>query len=186
MIIFGLGNPGRRYRFTRHNAGQLFLEQVARHYRKRFQRKKEYAVSHVRIKGKNVVLIKPKCWMNQCGDTIRALIRPSHENFMVVVDDINLPAGRIRLRSKGSDGGHLGLRSVINVLQTDDFPRLRIGIGRANVDAADYVLGRFTADERKVLRAVIKEAIRGIQIMFSENFVKGQNYINAINVTDID
>lgn len=186
MIIFGLGNPGRLYRFTRHNAGRLFVEYIAKQYRRTFHRRKDYSAAHVRIKGKEVVLIKPKCWMNQCGEKIQGLIRPSREDFMVVVDDINLPAGRIRLRSKGSDGGHLGLRSVISAMQTEDFPRLRIGIGQTSMDAEDYVLGRFTADERKVLRSVMKEAVRGIEIMFGDNFVKAQNYINAINVTDID
>lgn len=182
MIIFGLGNPGRPYRFTRHNAGRLFVEYIARQYRRKFNRRKDYSVAHVRIKGKEVVLIKPRCWMNQCGEKIQKLSRPSGEDFMVVVDDINLPAGRIRLRSKGSDGGHLGLRSVISAVQTEDFPRLRIGIGQTSMDAVDYVLGRFTAEERRVLRAVMKEAVRGIEIMFGENFIKAQNYINAIHI----
>jgi PTH1 family peptidyl-tRNA hydrolase len=185
MIIFGLGNPGRRYRFTRHNAGHLFLEQLARYYRKKFLRRKYYSVSAVKIMGSSVVLIKPRCWMNQCGEVMGKIIQEYDTKYLVVLDDINLPAGRIRLRSRGSDGGHLGLRSVISALQTEDFPRLRIGIGRAGGDATGYVLERFTAAENKVLRKVMKDAIRGIQVMFSEDFIKAQNYINSINIKDI-
>lgn len=182
MILFGLGNPGRRYRFTRHNAGYLFVEKLARRYKKRFARKKDHSISLIRIHGNFVALVKPKCWMNQCGSIIKEIIRESGDNFMVVLDDINLPAGRIRLRSKGSDGGHLGLRSMIDALQTENFPRMRIGIGQSNTDAADYVLERFTSPERRVLKEVMSEAIKGIQIMFKEDFTKAQNYINAVHV----
>lgn len=186
MIIFGLGNPGLRYRYTRHNAGYLLVERLAKYHAKRFLRRKHYAVSRVRVEGVVVKLIKPKCWMNQCGDTIQEILREYKTDFMVVVDDINLPVGRIRLRSKGSDGGHLGLRSVISALQTDRFPRLRIGVGRPLIDTADYVLSRFTAGERKILLRVAKEAIEGIRVMIGEGFFKAQNHINSIDITDID
>ena len=191
MIIFGLGNPGLRYRLTRHNAGRLFLEQLAGHYKKRFARKAGYTASTIRIEGNEVLLIKPICWMNHCGGPIRNVVRKYGRDFMVALDDIDLPIGRVRLRSKGSDGGHLGLRSVIGALATDEFPRLRIGIGqtqvdRTNIDAADYVLERFTGSELMVLRRVMKEAINGIQLMVTEGFAKAQNHINAINIKDID
>lgn len=182
MIIFGLGNPGLRYRFTRHNAGYLLVERLAKYYAKRFLRRKHYAVARIRVEGVVVRLIKPKCWMNECGDTVQEILREYNTDFMVVVDDINLPVGRIRLRSKGSDGGHLGLRSVIRALQTDRFPRLRIGVGRPRIDAADYVLSRFTTGERKILLRVAKEAIEGIRVMIDEGFVKAQNQINSINI----
>ena len=187
MIIFGLGNPGLRYRFTRHNAGFLFVGRLAKHHAGRFLRRKHYAISQVNVGGVAVSLVKPKCWMNQCGDVIkRILYKQNKTDFLVVVDDINLPVGRVRLRSKGSDGGHLGLRSLINALQTERFPRLRIGVGRPEIDAADYVLRRFTPAERKVLLKVVNEAIEGIHIMIAEGFQKAQNYINAIDISDIN
>jgi PTH1 family peptidyl-tRNA hydrolase len=186
MIIFGLGNPGPRYRFTRHNAGYLFVERFVRYHKKKFLRRKHYSISRFKTAGVEVGLIKPRCWMNQCGDTIEWILRGCNEDFLIVVDDVDLPVGRIRLRSKGSDGGHLGLRSVINALQTEKFPRLRIGVGRPSIDTADYVLNRFTAGERKILLEVIKGAIKGIRIMMSEGFVKAQNHINSIDISDIN
>jgi PTH1 family peptidyl-tRNA hydrolase len=182
MMIFGLGNPGLRYRFTRHNAGYLLVERLAKHYRKRFLRRKNYAASYIRVKGVGIILVKPRCWMNQCGHVIREIICDHSKDFMVVVDDINLPVGRARLRGQGSDGGHLGLRSLIAELQTDSFPRLRIGVGRPDIDAADYVLKRFTAEERKILLRVVNEAIKGVQIMVEHGFAKAQNHINAIKI----
>lgn len=186
MIVFGLGNPGLKYRSTRHNAGYIFLQQLARSYRKKFLRRKYYRITSLRIKGTEVILIKPNCWMNQCGRSICNILGEGEHEFMVAVDDINLPVGKLRLRGKGSDGGHLGLRSIINSLQTDHFLRLRIGIGQPQTDAADYVLSRFDAAERRTLTKVMSEGIRGIRILVSEGFGKAQNYINSINIGDID
>jgi PTH1 family peptidyl-tRNA hydrolase len=186
MIIFGLGNPGQKYRLTRHNAGYVFLDRLARSFRKRFSRKKHFRITTFRFKGTELELIKPNCWMNQCGIKIKAVLGEVKPKFMVVVDDINLPLGKLRLRSKGSDGGHLGLRSVIDELQTENFPRLRIGVGQPQIDAADYVLGRFSAAERRILNKVMSQGVRGIRILLSEDFVKAQNYINSINIGDID
>ena len=186
MIIFGLGNPGLRYRFTRHNAGYLFVECLAKHHAKKFLRRKRYSISHIRIESVDIRLIKPRCWMNQCGDAIKGILNECKTDFMVVVDDINLPVGRIRLRSKGSDGGHRGLRSAIKVLQTENFLRLRIGVGRPSIDAADYVLRRFTREERSVLLKAIREANGGIHVMFRQDFAKAQNHINSIDIKDAD
>lgn len=186
MIIFGLGNPGPRYRFTRHNAGYLFVERFVSYHKKKFLRRKDYSISRFKTAGVEVNLVKPRCWMNQCGDVIEWILRGYDDDFLIVVDDVDLPVGRVRLRSKGGDGGHLGLRSVINALQTEKFPRLRIGVGRPRIDTADYVLSRFTTGERKVLLEVVKESIKGIRIMVSEGFAKAQNHINAINLQEID
>jgi PTH1 family peptidyl-tRNA hydrolase len=191
MIIFGLGNPGSRYRLTRHNAGRLFLDQLARYYKKRFVRKPGYTISAVRIKGNHVLLIKPVCWMNLCGASIEQIVRQRRGEFMIVMDDIDLPLGRMRLRSKGGDGGHRGLRSLIEALKTDEFPRLRIGIGQGQgagtrIDAAEYVLQKFTREELIVLRRILREAIKGIQLMVTGGFHKAQNYINSANCTDVD
>jgi PTH1 family peptidyl-tRNA hydrolase len=182
MIIFGLGNPGLRYRFTRHNAGFVFVERFAKHHAGSFLRRKHYRISQVVVGGVAVRLVKPKCWMNQCGDVIKRILQKDSADFLVAVDDINLPVGRVRLRSKGSDGGHLGLRSLINALQTEEFPRLRIGVGRPEIDAAEYVLRRFTPIERKILRGVMKETIEGVHVMIVEGFERAQNYINSIKI----
>jgi PTH1 family peptidyl-tRNA hydrolase len=186
MIIFGLGNPGLRYRFTRHNAGFVFVERFAKQHAGRFLRRKHYAISRVDVEGVAIDLVKPKCWMNQCGDVIKRILQKHNADFLVTVDDINLPVGRVRLRSKGSDGGHLGLRSLMNAIQSESFLRLRIGVGRPEIDAAEYVLRRFTPAERKVLLSVVKETITGIHVMLTEGFENAQNHINSINIRDAD
>jgi len=186
MIIFGLGNPGVKYRRTRHNAGYLFLEQMARASKKRFVNKHKYRQAKLRIRNKSVCLIKPNCWMNQCGLVMHAILQSEKADFLVVLDDVNLPLGRIRLRRSGSDGGHLGLRSIIDCLQTDDFPRLRIGIGRSSIDTEDYVLEAFDTGEMEVLHKVLKHGIDGIRMLLVDGFVKAQNYINSINSGVID
>ena len=186
MIIFGLGNPGLKYRRTRHNAGYLFLEELARASKKRFINRQLYRQATLRMGNKHVRLIKPKCWMNQCGTVIHNMLWGEKQDFLVVLDDVNLPLGRMRLRGSGSDGGHLGLRSIIESLQTHDFPRLRIGIGQPSIDTEEYVLERFSAEEMRVLNKVLKHGMRGIRVLFKQGFVKAQNYINSFNVGDIE
>lgn len=186
MIIFGLGNLGLKYRSTRHNAGYLFLDRFAKLYKKRFRTQQGYKIAKIKIDRNVVYLIKPQCWMNQSGMAVSKILQKIDRQFLVVVDDINLPFGKIRLKSKGSDGGHLGLRSLGNTLKTSNFPRLRIGIGVPNEDAALYVLSRFKRKEKKILNAVIEDGIKGVEILIRENFTKAQGYINSINFSEIN
>lgn len=182
MIVLGLGNPGPEYRATRHNAGFIFLDHLARHFRRRFIRRRHGSFAHHRTRRSDVLLVKPRCWMNECGKAVQAILAVEQREFLVVVDDINLPLGRLRLRSRGTDGGHRGLRSIIDTLGHDDFPRLRIGVGRPAIDPAAYVLERFDADERRVLQAVIREGIRGLEMLLADGFEKAQNHINSIRI----
>jgi PTH1 family peptidyl-tRNA hydrolase len=184
MILFGLGNPGLRYRSTRHNAGYAFLEQLAKLHRRRFSAKQGYKRARLYIAGNEIILIKPQCWMNRSGDTVARILRDSDTELLVIVDDINLPLGRIRLRSKGSDGGHNGLRSIIDALGHTNFPRLRLGVGRPDEDLVSYVLTSFTKAERTLLQQVIQKGIRGLEILLRENFQKAQNFINGIKIDD--
>jgi PTH1 family peptidyl-tRNA hydrolase len=183
MFIFGLGNPGIKYRSTRHNVGALFCQRFARHHKKRFRLKRGYQIATVHIAGTDVHLIKPQVWMNQSGLAVTRIVRTQKEPFLVAIDDVNLPLGRMRLRSKGSDGGHLGLRSIGERLETTNFPRLRIGIGRADADVASYVLDTFSRHEKRLLHKVVDEAVKGIEIMIKKDFVKAQNHINAVDLT---
>jgi PTH1 family peptidyl-tRNA hydrolase len=184
MIIFGLGNPGLGYRSTRHNAGYIFVEQLARKYRKRFVTLRGYKMARLRLGRQAVKLIKPISWMNLTGQPVGRILEMIDEEFIVVLDDLNLPLGSIRLRAKGSDGGHLGLRSIIEHLSKSDFPRLRIGIGPVQGNAADYVLAPFSRSEKKILLAVIDKGIEGIEIMMRNGLVKAQNLINSTNFSD--
>jgi PTH1 family peptidyl-tRNA hydrolase len=122
--------------------------------------------------------------MNESGYAVSNFLEGRIEPLMIILDDINLPLGKIRLRNKGSDGGHLGLRSIIKALGTTDFARLRIGVGRSMEDAASYVLDRFTREEKTILRKVLDQGIVGVEMIFKQNFVKAQNYINAVDLQD--
>jgi PTH1 family peptidyl-tRNA hydrolase len=183
MNIFGLGNPGFKYRSTRHNAGYMFCDTMAKMCHTRYRVRRGYKVAAVKINGRSVNLIKPICWMNQSGIAIAGILQNLDRDFIIVLDDFNLPLGIIRLRRKGSDGGHLGLRSIITTLGRSDFPRLRIGIGCPDNDVMTYVLTPFKRHEKSLLNTVIKEGVRGIEIMLRQGFVKAQNYINAIDLT---
>ena len=184
MMIFGLGNPGLRYRATRHNVGYIFLDRFAQQYKKRFHSQRGYRIARIVINDETVRLIKPRCWMNLSGIAVSKILHGHDEDFLVVVDDVNLPLGRTRLRSKGSDGGHLGLRSIVSELNTEDFWRLRIGIGLPHEDYACYVLNSFRRDEKRTLHDVIKEAIKGVKLLIRGDFTSAQNYINSVDLTD--
>jgi PTH1 family peptidyl-tRNA hydrolase len=121
--------------------------------------------------------------MNQSGIAVANILDSCEKPFLIVVDDVNLPLGKMRLRSEGTDGGHLGLRSVIECLETTNVPRLRIGIGRAGDDVASYVLDAFSRKEQRLLNKVIDEGITGVTILLKNDFVKAQNYINAVDLT---
>jgi len=182
MMIFGLGNPGLKYRATRHNTGYIFLEHMAKVYKKRFQPRSGHKIAKIRIASKNVILVKPICWMNQSGLAIAEILPKKNNDFLVILDDLNLPLGKTRLKGSGSDGGHLGLRSIINSLNSSAFPRLRIGIGPPNQDAVSYVLSPFKVKEKKVLMSVIEKGIEGIEILIKDGFVHAQNFINSIKI----
>ncbi len=182
MIIFGLGNPGFKYRSTRHNIGYIFLDQMARLNKKRFRVCQGCRIAKVALNRRKITLVKPICWMNQSGYAVSAILQATKEDFLIVVDDIDLPLGRIRLRSKGSDGGHLGLRSIINSLGSSNFPRLRIGIGAPVNDAACYVLDKFSRREKLLLMSTIRQGIRGIRILVTKGFQSAQNFINGIDL----
>ena len=157
-IIAGLGNPGREYEITRHNAGFLCMDVLADRFGTRVDRAKFHALcGEATISGQRVLLMKPMTMMNASGEAIREAaafhkIDPAH--ILVLVDDTNLPVGHLRIRSKGSAGGHNGLKNIIYQLGSEDFPRLRIGVGakpHPDYDLAAWVLGRFPAEDAKAL-----------------------------------
>jgi PTH1 family peptidyl-tRNA hydrolase len=186
MIIFGLGNPGSAYRLTRHNVGFRVAERFAHHYKKRFRTKQGYQTAVIALSHRTIYLVKPQCWMNRSGSAVKRYLELTQDDFMVISDDANLPLGRMRLRLRGSDGGHNGLRSVIKEMSTDDFPRLRIGIGRHDEDLAEYVLSTFTRKEKKILDATLDKAVEGLTILINHNFQKAQNYVNSTDLSEYE
>lgn len=184
-LIVGLGNPGRRYRGTRHNVGWEVLARVAERAGIRVADEEGCAqVGRGTIGTTRVLLARPVTYMNVSGVAVRDLrrrhrLRP--EDILVIVDDINLPLGRLRLRPAGSAGGHNGLQSVIEALGTTAFPRLRVGIGRppAGVDPAEFVLTRFTAAEAPVVEQSIARAAEAVETAVTAGIEAAMNRFNA-------
>ncbi len=172
-LVVGLGNPGNEYRMTRHNIGFEAIDYIAVKNGVNINKLKFKGIyGEKNIKGEKVIFLKPQTYMNLSGDSIIEFcnfFKIPYENVIVISDDMSLERGRIRIRTKGGAGGHNGLKSIINRLKTEEFGRIRIGIGSAaneNMDMVNFVIGRFTKDEIPVLeKAIIKTADAVIDII---------------------
>lgn len=168
-LIVGLGNPGREYASHRHNAGFQCLDRFAQTFGLRFDRLQNRALlAHGTVANRRVILAKPQTFMNLSGEAVAPLARfyrIAEGDILVIYDDLDLPLGTLRLRPGGGSGGHKGVQSIIDHLGTQQFPRLRLGIGRppGNTDAADYVLQPFTEDERAIMEITYQEAVDAIR-----------------------
>jgi peptidyl-tRNA hydrolase, PTH1 family len=168
-LIAGLGNIGDEYAGTRHNIGFSVVDAMARVSGVSFQTGRYADVARLKIKNKTLVLIRPSTYMNLSGKAVRYWLEAEKipiENLLVVVDDIALPPGQLRMRMKGGDGGHNGLSSIIEILGTEEFARLRFGIGNdfAKGYQTEYVLGKWTAAEEELLIPKVGEAVEMIKI----------------------
>ena len=165
-LIFGLGNPGDKYKKTRHNCGYMAIDVLAEKLGADFAKKKfnsEYA--SIKKDGIKVVLVKPLTYMNNSGEAVSAFKRyfqADNEHIIVIYDDIDLPSGNIRVRKSGSAGTHNGMRSIVAALGAENFPRVRVGIGRPpeKLDLADYVLGNFTENMDASFEQAAEEALK--------------------------
>ena len=168
ILIAGLGNPGKEYENTRHNAGFLVLDTLAQKLGADLSERKHRALcGKAVIGGQKVILLKPQTYMNSSGESIRAaadFYKVPPEDILVVYDDISLAPGQLRIRAKGSAGGHNGIKSIIAHLGTQEFPRVKVGIGEKppRMDLADYVLGHFSSGEKKIMEEAAKEAADAI------------------------
>ena len=167
QAIIGLGNPGPEYRDTRHNAGARVLDVLAKKLRVRFQRSGGHLVAHGTWRGHTVYLIKPQCFMNVMGPSVARATRKlklAPPDLVLVYDDLDLPLGKVRLRLRGSAGGHNGVRSVIATLGTDQLRRIKVGIGRPVApelpleEVVDHVLSGFEPEELPVIQVACTEA----------------------------
>ena len=186
FLIVGLGNPGMEYASTRHNIGFMILESLAKHFGFEWQEKKKFS-THL-AKGdqdeKNILLTKPQSYMNLSGKTVAPLARYHniHSNqIMVVIDDLDLPLGSIRMRSNGGNGGHRGLKSIIDNLGTSNFPRLRVGIGRPDLKqkVSGFVLSKFNQDEIDLVEKVILIASKQLACWIRQNLQAAMNNYNG-------
>lgn len=184
-LVVGLGNPGRRYRATRHNVGWEVVDRLARRLGVAVDKEEGWALVGTGTVGRTrVLLAKPLTYVNVSGTAVQDLRRRHRakpQDIFLIVDDLDLSLGRIRLRPGGSHGGHNGLRSVIEALGSEAFPRLRIGIGRppAGTDPADFVLTPFSADERHVRDAALERAAEAIETALREGLPEAMNRFNS-------
>jgi peptidyl-tRNA hydrolase, PTH1 family len=182
-IIIGLGNPGRQYRNTRHNIGFMVIEELARRggggsSRRRFRSE----VLDTRLPAGKVILAQPQTYMNESGHAVREIrnwYRADPERILIVVDDLDLPFGQLRLRERGSAGGHNGLKSITEQLGTQEFPRLRIGIGRGSYKAKAHVLSNFTPEEKPHVPTIVDAAADAVELWMREGSVAAMNEING-------
>ena len=186
LLVGGLGNPGARYTSSRHNVGFRFIDLLARKAGIRLNDRRAKAVlGQGRIAGHEVVLAKPRTFMNNSGEGVEYLLArfgggPSE--LLVVYDEMALPTGRIRLRASGSHAGHNGIRSIISAVQTDGFPRLRIGVGQPSNsgESVPHVLGRFSKEEEPLIAQAVQDAVSAVHCMLEESIDVAMNRFNVI------
>lgn len=183
-LLVGLGNPGKKYSMTRHNIGFMVLDSLVEKAGQKFKTGKgNWKEARLNLSGHDIRAIKPQTYMNLSGQAVQSIcgyynIEP--EQILVVCDDINLPVGKLRIRSDGSAGGHNGLKDIIANLGTDDFSRMRLGIDLPQQGEAseNYVLRPFNEDERKTVYAMIKTAVEAILTIVTEGVTAAQNRYN--------
>ncbi len=183
-VIAGLGNPGRQYEKTRHNMGFLVVDEFAAAHGIDVRRIKHKAlIGEGRIAGEKVLLVKPQTYMNLSGESLREVMAyydVPMENLIVIYDDMDLETGTLRIRKKGSSGSHNGMKSVIHQLQSDAFPRIRIGIGSTSGDEwKDYVTGQVTEKEAGILAETIRNAAAALECILTDGIDIAMNRFNT-------
>ncbi len=181
-IVVGLGNPGREYATTRHNVGFMVIDELDRRHgpvswRKRFRSE----IGEVMFAGQKLVLVKPQTFMNLSGAAVREAINWYHIPFddtLVVSDDLDIPFATLRMRGKGSAGGHNGLASIIEQIGSTEIPRLKIGIGRGRSSASAHVLSRFSPEQERELTDLISRATDAVEIWSRDGLVTAMNAAN--------
>ncbi len=183
-LIAGLGNIGDKYTFTRHNAGFMLADSIVLNHNLNFKENSKLKCLMASLKegGEDYLIIKPTTFMNLSGEAVRAVVdyyKLHIEDIIIVFDDLSLPLGKIRFRVNGSDGGHNGIKSIIQHLGRQDFARLKIGIGpQPNLPSEVFVLQNFTKEELEILKSVLGIAKQGIACYFNEGISNTQNKFN--------
>ncbi|MBW1696022.1 MAG: aminoacyl-tRNA hydrolase [Deltaproteobacteria bacterium] len=184
-LIVGLGNPGDAYAQTRHNAGFMVADEVAAAYSIPLHKSAFDSVyGQGVIEGKRVIIVKPMAYMNRSGPSVKKMAKRfkiSSRDMLVIHDDIDLAYGRLKIKEKGGDGGHKGLRSIIDAFGCDEFPRIRIGIGRSASEATvtEHVLGAFSATEKKILARIIERARDAVITVLVKGTKEAMNRFNT-------
>lgn len=184
LVIAGLGNPGAQYAQTRHNLGYEVLDLLAKRLGSSFRIRVRGQHAMAQVGGRSVLLVKPTTFMNLSGPAVAPLLRRNGlppASLLVIHDDLDLPAGRVRVRRGGSAGGHRGVQSIIDALGTPEFNRLKIGIGRppVGVDPVDFVLFRPTPNERALFNAAIDLAAQACEVWLADGIDAAMNAFNG-------
>lgn len=183
-LVIGLGNPGTQYEHTRHNVGFHVVDMLSANYDWRWERRGRAMLASGTIGSEKVVLVKPLTYMNNSGEAVGELVhwhKLQPEDVLVIHDDLDLPIGKVRLRAKGSAGGHNGLDNIIRHLHTNQFPRLRIGIGRPTnhrIETINYVLGIPPTNERTLLEIAERRATEAVPMIIQQGLEATMNAIN--------
>ena len=185
-VIAGLGNPDKKYEKTRHNVGFDVIDAMAKKYNVELTEKKHRALcGSGYIAGQKVLLVKPQTYMNLSGESIQAILNfyklDAERDLLVIYDDISLAPGRIRVRAKGSAGGHNGIKNIIAMTGTQGFARIKIGVGEKpqGWDLADYVLGHFSKDERGLVEDAFTDAIEAAEMILMDDLAGAMNKFNG-------
>jgi len=183
FLIVGLGNPGREYEDTRHNIGFNVIDSIAKEYNIEINRQKFKGIyGEGFIEGKKVMLLKPTTYMNLSGESIREVVdfyNLDNNEILVIYDDISLEVGTLRIREKGSAGGHNGIKSIIAHLGSDVFPRIKVGVGQPNGDLVKHVLGKFTKEEMVILNQSIEVSIKASVEIMKNDIKAAMNQFNG-------
>ncbi len=184
-MIVGLGNPGKKYENTRHNAGFMALDVLEKEWGATpYGNKKTATIQKARVDGKEVLLVRPLTFMNLSGNAVNevgSFYKIPAENILVIADDVSMAVGRMRIRDKGSDGGHNGLKDILRVLGNDRLMRIKIGVGQKphpDYDLADWVLGRFPKEDLTLLNDVLKTVPDAARLLLDGQVQKAQNQFN--------
>lgn len=185
-IIVGLGNPGRQYETTRHNTGFICIDRLAQKHSITIKKLKfKSIIGEGRIEGKRCLLLKPQTFMNSSGEAVRdaaEFYKIPPENIIIIYDDISLDPGKLRIRRKGSDGGHNGIKSIIYHLKSDNFPRVKVGVGakpNPEYDLADWVLSHFSTAEANLVKQAADNVVGAIELMVQGNIDKAMSDYNS-------
>ncbi|MBQ3524509.1 MAG: aminoacyl-tRNA hydrolase [Clostridia bacterium] len=186
FIVVGLGNPDRKYTLTRHNSGFLCVDMLSEKLNFRVDKLKfKSLIADTTINGHRCIVMKPQTYMNNSGEAVRecaSFYKIPPERIIVISDDTSLDIGKMRIKRKGSDGGQKGLRSIIYHMNSDNFPRVKIGVGKKphpDYDMADWVLSEFKKDEQKVLEPVLENACKALELMLDNQIDKAMNLYNS-------
>lgn len=186
FIVVGLGNPDRKYTLTRHNSGFLCVDMLSQKLNFRVDRLKfKSLIGDTTINGHRCIIMKPQTYMNNSGEAVREcanFYKINPENIIVIYDDISLDIGKLRIRRKGTDGGHNGIKSIIYHLNSDQFPRIKVGCGKKphpDYDLADWVLSEFKKDEQKALEPALENACKAIELLLDNQIDKAMNLYNS-------